>query len=128
MALIWFFTISSGHRSLEVQEETNNMSYLVQNLIQTMNLKDPVTHDVVLLNLGLYKSSKQDVHQAFIKAVPNENFVTSPKVREVSRNYSIRKAAVIVIVSDVFNVVSSCHRTIILKASYMRIMSHFFYF
>jgi hypothetical protein len=102
-------TLSSGHRLFESQNSKDNFAPFVKNLMEKLNTKNSETHDVVILPLGLYKSSIEkahDVYEELIRVIPDGNVVTTPKIQEVLNKNNIRKAAVIIIVSDVHNGVS----------------------
>lgn len=84
-------------------------SNFVRDVITKLNSEDSSTRDVILFRLGLYKSSKRtvdDIYESLIDAVPKENIVVTPRLDEVSDIKNIRKTAVIIIVSDVYDFVS----------------------
>jgi hypothetical protein len=57
----------------------------------------------------MYKESKKrvdDIYESVIRDIPKENPLMTPKVYEESRLKDIRKAAVIVIISDMYEGVS----------------------
>ena len=99
------FLISQVRGLIEVRQKNQyeEVSNLVRKLIVEMNFKDSTTRDVVFLKFMVNEKSQQkldDIIESVIKLVPKNNIVTTPKLREVTRNERTRKAAMIIIVSD----------------------------
>jgi hypothetical protein len=121
--VICLCNVIKGNRLLEVKNQDENLANFVKSLIIDLDSQQSETHDVALLKLGKYRSTKRKVDEMFesvVYAIPKENLVITPKLSEVSRNRDMKKAAVIIIVSDVVDPVSK----MFLKRQPTKIMKH----
>lgn len=96
---------------LEGNHETNHekASSYVRKVLEDFNRKSSATHDVVLLRLSVYKRLERqvdEIYESMIHAIPKENPVMMPRLSDMSKTKDTRKAAVIIIVSDVDDTVS----------------------
>jgi hypothetical protein len=109
VALLSDFVMSNQLMEVKSCSGNDEFSFLVKNIIEDLNFRDSSTNDVVLLRLRLNKRMKEKINEIFeslISAIPKENVVTAPRLTRISKNNEMREAAVIIIVSDVYDTVS----------------------
>ena len=81
----------------------NKISDFVQKLMIEINRHDTATKDVVLLAYAdnyRYRNDLIDTAELIVKVLPKENIVTFPNIDVAAKNERMRKAAVIIIISD----------------------------
>ena len=108
-AIIFFTELVCGFVSIPQNHQDEEISAIVRRLIEEFNSKEPQTSDVVLLKSLVDEKHRQrleDISQSVVKAIPEENIVTTPQVNKVIRNERTRKATWIIIISDSKDVVS----------------------
>ena len=111
--IFWLCKFAQG-RLLSPQKNGNNeqISSLVKSLVVEINSKDSSTRDVAVLKFPVDENSRlrlDDIARSIIEALPMENIVTKPKMSDVTGNerMRMRKATVIIIISDATNGVRS---------------------
>lgn len=110
---VWFLTLICGvtaqKRSFFNEVCSKRASSFVKAIIKNLNAEDSSTRDVVLLKLGMFENSTQninDILNILLKSVPSENLIITPNRNEVTELRHIKKNVVIIIVSDVSDTVS----------------------
>lgn len=96
-------------RLKEVETNHEKASNYVRKVLEDLNLQNSATHDVVLLRISAKKFMKKkadEIYAAMHKAIPKENPVMTPHLVKKAKTKNIRKAAVVIIVSDVYDAVS----------------------
>jgi hydroxymethylpyrimidine/phosphomethylpyrimidine kinase len=95
-----------AHQLLEVKTGNDEVSSFVTSILEDLNYCETGTHDVALLRIGLNSKRKNiadNTYETFIRSIPKENLVITPNLKE---NRKMKKASVIIIVSEAFNQVS----------------------
>lgn len=88
----------------------DGLANFVKNVIQELNVQDPTTPDVVLLQLGKSKDMKtvvDEVYELLLAAIPEDNCVFIPNMTVTSDAKHVKKNVITIIVSDVFDRVSN---------------------
>lgn len=94
---------------MEVQSENEKISLLLNGLLKNLNYRDSKNHDVILLQFGSHQAAENEVKDAFdaiSKAIPKENVLITLRKDKNVKFRKIKKAAVIIVVSDYFDSVS----------------------
>jgi hypothetical protein len=107
--VICCFSFIDGKRLIEIKNHHENVLNFVKNLMTDLNSQNSAKTDVVLLRLGVYKNTKRtvdDIYESLIDALPKENALMTPQLNKIQIGRDMKKAGVIVIVSDVYDAVS----------------------
>lgn len=104
--VICIFRYTIGNLLLEVNR-SDKAILVVKNILVELNSQTSATHDVALLQLYVNEKQRvEDICRSLATAVPKENLVTTPNLLDKSKNRDMRRAAVIIMVSDVHDFVS----------------------
>jgi hypothetical protein len=113
MLLLKGFLILIALQQLQAQVNFNsNLAKFLRNHIEDLNLQDSTTRDVIVLRLGMFSNSSvlvDGMFESIVEAVPEKNPLMVSSLKVSYADERIRKAAVIVIASDVFDTVRMRH-------------------
>lgn len=100
--LLLYFVRLKGNLLLPKSDKYQKTKSFVFHLLQDLNTKTSKS-DVVLLPFGFYKDSKaevDDIFESIASKLSENNVVIIPTVQALYKNQGIKKADVILIISD----------------------------
>lgn len=100
--------VSSSGNIVQVENDKNEeIASYVKALIEYFDKKDPSTKDVALIDMRDGRSQQvSDMIGAIRKSIPESVAVYSPPILKIVKGQNLRKASFVIIVVDVFYVVS----------------------
>lgn len=110
-SVISLINVTSGSDLFHGDDPTEKISSFVEILMNDLKNRNSMTHDVALLKLGLYKDSQQqvdDIYASVVSRLSKTNPVITPDLSKISKTRDMKKAAMTIIVSDVYDAVRKC--------------------
>lgn len=104
----------SCNKLLMVNEDNDyeNVVSFVKKVIEGLKENETEFNDVVLLRFSGFKKMKykvNDISNAIVNAIQGNNLITIPKLGEKAVNKRMKKAKVMVIVTDLYDAVSEVY-------------------
>lgn len=106
--LVCLFSFISSHMLMSFEDRYGKISSYIRDIMDQINSQSHATNDVVILRLIQFRRMKRtidDIYDAIITKIPKENVITTPAFNQIVENKQMRKASVIIIISDSYNTV-----------------------
>jgi hypothetical protein len=95
--------VTATQSLVQYKYQNPKLENLISRILTELNARDSSTHDVALLHQLIspyYKDFINDICLFVLRSVPKENVVIKSNMRNVLKNKNLRKADVIIMVTD----------------------------